>query len=74
MLMPLLMTLTLVAQANNSDDNSDKVQSFAERLKASHEQKKPSALESEDETAEVTASHPARGFQVRMTQTVAGRR
>jgi len=75
MLMSLFVTLTLVAQANNDDD---RVQSFAERLKASHEQKKPNAIEAEDEgegEGEVKSpSQATREFQSRMTQTVAGRR
>ncbi len=69
MLMSLLVTLTLVAQANNDDDRA---QSFADRLKASHEQKKPTAIEEEDEVK--SSSQATRDFQSRMTQTVAGRR
>lgn len=73
MLMSLLVTLTLVAQNDVNDSNDQAVQSFADRLKASHEQKKPSALEEEEE-AQVKEVHAARTFQVRMTQTVARRR
>ena len=75
MMLSLLVTLTLVAQTNvnvNEVDDQD-AQSFADRLKASHELKKPSAIEDEEET-EVKPSHAARPFQVRMTQSVARRR
>ncbi|WP_141731152.1 hypothetical protein [Oligoflexus tunisiensis] len=74
MLMSLLMTLTLVAQNETNDSNDQAVQSFADRLKASHELKKPEALEPEDEEAPSKESHATRTFQVRMTQTVARRR
>jgi hypothetical protein len=76
MLMTLLVTLTLVAQNETNDSNDQDVQSFADRLKASHELKKPEALEPEDEEApaKVKTTHAARPFQVRMTQTVARRR
>jgi hypothetical protein len=75
MLMTLLMTLTLVAQNEANDSNEPAVQSFAERLKASHELKKPAALEPEDEDEPAKGTpHAARPFQVRMTQTVARRR
>ncbi len=73
MLMSLLVTLTLVAQNDVNESNDQAVQSFADRLKASHEQKKPSAMEDEDEVQN-KESHGARPFQVRMTQTVARRR
>jgi hypothetical protein len=76
MLMSLFMTLTLVAQNEPSDNNERCVQSFAERLKASHELKKPSALEDDDDDNDNNNKniHGARPFQVRMTQTVARRR
>jgi hypothetical protein len=74
MLMSLLVTLTLVAQNDVNDANEQAVQSFAERLKASHEQKKPEAMEAEDEDNQKKDSHGARPFQVRMTQSVARRR
>ena len=75
MLMSLLVTLTLVAQNDVNDTNERAVQSFAERLKASHEQKKPAAVEADEDSNETKDSHAARHFQVRMTQTVvAGRR
>jgi hypothetical protein len=73
MLMSLLVTLTLVAQNDVNDSNDHAVQSFADRLKASHEQKKPAALE-EDDGTQTKEVHAARPFQVRMTQTVARRR
>lgn len=73
MLMSLLVTLTLVAQNDVNENNDQAVQSFADRLKASHELKKPSALEDEEEVQNKN-SHAARPFQVRMTQTVARRR
>jgi hypothetical protein len=72
MLMSLLVTLTLVAQ-NDVNESNDQAVSFADRLKASHELKKPSALEDEEEVQNKDA-HAARPFQVRMTQTVARRR
>jgi hypothetical protein len=75
MLMSLLVTLTLVAQNDVNDTNEQAVQSFAERLKASHEQKKPEAMEEAEEGDNQNKnSHAARPFQVRMTQTVARRR
>lgn len=73
MLMSLLVTLTLVAQ-NDVKDTNEQAVSFADRLKASHELKKPSALEQDDEEDQVKDTHAARPFQVRMTQTVARRR
>lgn len=75
MLMSLLVTLTLVAQNDGNDANERGVQSFAERLKAAHELKKPAALETDEEENNASKTeHAARPFQVRMTQTVAGRR
>ncbi|HYX37305.1 MAG TPA: hypothetical protein VE954_29730 [Oligoflexus sp.] len=74
MLMSLLMTLTLVAQNDVNDSNDHEVHSFADRLKASHELKKPSALEPEEDEVQNKTTHAARPFQVRMTQTVARRR
>lgn len=72
MVMSLLVTLTLIAQ-NDVNESNDQAVSFADRLKASHELKKPSALEEEEET-QIKDTHAARPFQVRMTQTVARRR
>lgn len=71
MMMSLIVALTLVAPKDAKDSNGKNVQSFAERLKASHELKKPAAVEPEEEGADTEAT---RQFQVRMTQTVAGRR
>jgi len=69
-----LVTLTLAAHNDVNDSNDQVVQSFADRLKVSHGQKKPSALEEEDEKIQAQEVHAARSFQVRMTQTVARRR
>lgn len=71
MMMSLLVTLTLIAQNQGTHSNGKNFQSFAERLKASDKLKKPAAVEPEVQSTDTTAT---RNFQVRMTQTVAGRR
>ncbi len=71
MMMSLLVSLTLIAQNQATESNGKNVQSFAERLKASEKLKKPAAIEPEEQGTDTTAT---RSFQVRMTQTVAGRR
>ncbi len=71
MLLSIMMTITLVGQMPGAEQATDQGQTFAERLKASHEQEKPTAIENEDEAE---SNHAARAFQIRMTQTVAKRK
>ena len=71
-MMSIFVSLTLIASTDGNEERP--VQTFAERLKVSHELKKPSALDNEEEVTEGKEVIAIRNFQIRMTQSVAKRR
>ncbi len=71
MILALLMTLSLATPGQEMTETEGQEQTFAERLKASAEKKKPEAIEDVEEENEQQGTTR---FQIRMTQTVAKRR